>query len=67
MKTPDNKLFSDVGSDLKHRIGLMYKQRHVTELQQQRAELAAARRQRALELMVQQPQQQLPVGGVSIK
>ena len=37
------------------------------ELQQQRAELAAARRQRALELMVQQPQQQLPVGGVSIK
>jgi hypothetical protein len=28
---------------------------------QQRAELAAARRQRALEMLVQQPQQQLPL------
>jgi hypothetical protein len=46
LKTPDRWLFSDVGSDLKYRIGLIYKQRWYDAAQARRLEQQQQQRQR---------------------
>ncbi len=58
---PDAKLFSDVGSELKLKIGLIQKQQQLAEVQQWQAELAAQRRRRAVNMVLRQ--QELPGTG----
>jgi hypothetical protein len=58
---PDAKLFSDVGSELKLKIGLMKQQQQLAEVQQWQAELAAVRRRRAVNMVLRQ--QELPGSG----
>lgn len=51
LKTPDALLNSDVGSDLRFRIGLLKKQQQFDELKQDIAAVQQERRRRVVELL----------------
>lgn len=51
LQTPDNRLWSDVGSQLKFEIGLVNQQQKYQEFMRQRAEVAQERHHRAIDLL----------------
>lgn len=51
LRTPDKRLFSDVGSTLKYQIGQIYKQQRLQELQAKKAELDSNRMATTLKIL----------------